>query len=203
MMERTAWRPGAAPNADGSRSQYHPWLRANKRKRSKERDRVVEAYLGDTVGAPRAQARSYRQNYQPAHWVITLNHKIIAAVGVMFWGFLLLALVVALLFAAKPVAAHGDAEWIAAGKYTNAAGQLCCGERDCGVFHDGKIATTPTGYRIDGVFRIYNSLLRTTTDVEVHELIPYSEATPSPDGQFWRCAWGGERKCFFAPPGQS
>lgn len=27
--------------------------------------------------------------------------------------------------------AHGPAEWIERGGYTNAVGQLCCGERDC------------------------------------------------------------------------
>jgi hypothetical protein len=30
--------------------------------------------------------------------------------------------------------------------------------------------------------------------------VPYQEAQPSPDGHYWRCAWGGTRKCFFAPP---
>jgi hypothetical protein len=199
-MQRTAWHPGGAPNADGSRSQYHPWRCANKRKRSKERDRVVEAYLGDTVGAPLAPMRTYRAQYPTVDWLKSLNHKIVAVVGVVFYSLLGIALLVSLFMAAKPARAHGDAAWIEAGKYTNAAGQLCCGERDCGVFHDGKITTTPAGYRIDGTFRIHNSLMRTTTDVEVHELIPYSEATPSPDGRFWRCAWGGERKCFFAPP---
>jgi hypothetical protein len=32
------------------------------------------------------------------------------------------------------------------------------------------------------------------------ETVPYQEAQPSPDGHYWRCAWGGARKCFFAPP---
>jgi hypothetical protein len=30
--------------------------------------------------------------------------------------------------------------------------------------------------------------------------VPFSEALPSPDGRYWRCQWGGSRKCFFAPP---
>jgi hypothetical protein len=30
--------------------------------------------------------------------------------------------------------------------------------------------------------------------------VPFSEALPSPDGNYWRCQWGGTRKCFFAPP---
>jgi hypothetical protein len=31
-----------------------------------------------------------------------------------------------------------------------------------------------------------------------NEFIPHSEAQPSPGG-YWRCEWGGQRKCFFAP----
>jgi hypothetical protein len=34
-----------------------------------------------------------------------------------------------------------------------------------------------------------------------HELVPFSEAQPSPDGEFWRCKRpDGGRRCFFAPP---
>jgi hypothetical protein len=36
--------------------------------------------------------------------------------------------------------------------------------------------------------------------VSIKETVPFSEATPSPDGRYWRCQWGGSRKCFFAPP---
>jgi hypothetical protein len=34
----------------------------------------------------------------------------------------------------------------------------------------------------------------------IRETVPFSEALPSPDGHYWRCQWGGSRKCFFAPP---
>jgi hypothetical protein len=33
-----------------------------------------------------------------------------------------------------------------------------------------------------------------------HEAIPFSEAQPSLDGEFWRCRRpDGSRRCFFAP----
>src|SRR6266496_648053 len=83
-----------------------------------------------------------------------------------------------------PALAHGPAEWIQRGGYKNAVGELCCGERDCFELADGDVTTTAAGYFIKSI----------------KETIPYSEATPSPDGKYWRCAWGGSRKCFFAPP---
>lgn len=96
--------------------------------------------------------------------------------------------------------AHGPAQWIQDGRFTNKAGELCCGERDCGewVKDSGRIVPTATGYRVDGWFR--GSIGGVPFTHEVHELIPYSEAQPSPDGVYWRCQWGGSRKCFFAPP---
>jgi hypothetical protein len=34
-----------------------------------------------------------------------------------------------------------------------------------------------------------------------NEMVPFSEAQPSPDGAFWRCKRpDGSRRCFFAPP---
>lgn len=79
---------------------------------------------------------------------------------------------------------HGDAEWIQRGGYKNAAGELCCGERDCFELADNDVMATPQGYFIKSI----------------KETVPYSEAAPSPDGKYWRCQWGGSRKCFFAPP---
>jgi hypothetical protein len=79
--------------------------------------------------------------------------------------------------------AHGPAEWIQRGGYKNAAGELCCGERDCFELADADVKVTPAGYHV----------------ISIGETVPFSEATPSPDGHFWRCAWGGQRKCFFAP----
>jgi hypothetical protein len=83
-----------------------------------------------------------------------------------------------------PALGHGPAEWIEKGGYKNPAGELCCGERDCFELTDAEVKVTPEGYYLPAI----------------KELIPFSEATPSPTGSYWRCYWGGKRKCFFAPP---
>jgi len=83
---------------------------------------------------------------------------------------------------AFPALAHGPAEWIQRGAYKNAVGELCCGERDCGEIAADDVKAVPGGYLIKSR----------------NEFIPHSEAQPSPGG-YWRCEWGGQRKCFFAP----
>lgn len=83
--------------------------------------------------------------------------------------------------------AHDEAQWIQDGNYKNAAGELCCGKRDCFELADGDVKITAAGYYV----------------VSMKETIPFHEATPSPDGRYWRCQWGGARKCFFAPPGST
>lgn len=77
--------------------------------------------------------------------------------------------------------AHGPAEWIQRGGYKNSAGELCCGERDCFELTADDVKITSAGYYI----------------ASTKEIVPFSEATPSPDGKYWRCQWGGSRKCFF------
>lgn len=74
--------------------------------------------------------------------------------------------------------------WINLGGYRNAAGELCCGERDCYELPDGDVMVTDVGYFVRSV----------------NETVPFHEVQPSPDGRYWRCQWGGARKCFFAPP---
>ena len=83
--------------------------------------------------------------------------------------------------------AHGPAAWIQQDGYKNGLGELCCGERDCVELAAADIQITPGGY-----------VVKATS-----ETIPFSEATPSPTGTFWRCDWGGQRKCLFAPPGST
>ena len=83
--------------------------------------------------------------------------------------------------------AHGPAEWIQRGGFKNALGELCCGERDCVEIGNADVKITPAGYLI----------------VSTKETVPFEEATPSPTGTYWRCYWGGKRKCFFAPPGST
>lgn len=80
--------------------------------------------------------------------------------------------------------AHGPAQWIQDGAYRNAVGDLCCGERDCSELADGDVTIIAAGYFIKSL----------------NETVPFHDATPSPDGRYWRCAWGGKRRCFFAGP---
>jgi hypothetical protein len=95
-----------------------------------------------------------------------------------------LALAAVLLSAALSLAgAHGPAEWIQRGGFRNAAGELCCGERDCAAISGDDVSITGAGYLVRSV----------------GETVPFSEALPSPDGHYWRCQWAGMRKCFFAP----
>lgn len=96
-----------------------------------------------------------------------------------------------LLLACLPAEAHDS--WISRGALRNAAGEWCCGEGDCFTI-SGKDVTA----RADG----YHATLR-LIDGQAYreEIVPYSEAQPSPDGDFWRCKRpDGSRRCFFAPP---
>jgi hypothetical protein len=93
-----------------------------------------------------------------------------------------LLLVGALVVIASEGCAHDS--WISRGAHRNAAGEWCCGEGDCVVVPGNQVSVTTTGYRL------YNN-----------EMVPFNEAQPSPDGEFWRCKRpDGSRRCFFAPP---
>ena len=84
-----------------------------------------------------------------------------------------------------PPHVHTDgSDWIRQGKHLNNKGESCCGLHDCTEIDGSGITTRPDGYYIKGL----------------RETVPYSEAKRSEDGKYWRCQWGGERKCFFAPP---
>lgn len=74
--------------------------------------------------------------------------------------------------------------WISRGGFKNIAGEWCCGEGDCFVVLPSDVSMNGVGYEILG-----------------HELVPFTETQPSPDGAFWRCKRpDGSRRCFFAPP---
>ncbi len=91
-----------------------------------------------------------------------------------------------------PAVAHNS--WISRGAHRNAAGEWCCGEGDCFVIPKEQVMTTGEGYVI-----IRSPLAG--IGPQMHETVPFSEAQPSPDGQFWRCKRpDGSRRCFFAPP---
>jgi hypothetical protein len=97
-------------------------------------------------------------------------------------GLVRLLVAALLLWLASPSFAHDS--WISRGALRNAAGEWCCGEGDCFVIPGRQVSVAPTGYRLPG-----------------GEVVPYSEAQPSPDGEFWRCKRpDGSRRCFFAPP---
>ena len=67
--------------------------------------------------------------------------------------------------------------WIQRGGFKNAAGELCCGERDCFELTDADVKITSAGYYV----------------VSIKETIPFSEATPSPDRHATGAANGAAR----------
>ena len=84
--------------------------------------------------------------------------------------------------------------WISRGGHRNAAGEWCCGEGDCFVVPKERIMMTGEGYVI-----IHGPLAG--IGPSMYESVPFAEAQPSPDGEFWRCKRpDGSRRCFFAPP---
>jgi hypothetical protein len=84
--------------------------------------------------------------------------------------------------------------WISHGKHRNAAGEWCCGAGDCFIVPKERVMMTGEGYVV-----IQGPLAG--VGPQFHEVVPFSEAQPSPDGEFWRCRRpNGSRRCFFAPP---
>ena len=91
------------------------------------------------------------------------------------------------LYSVKITVAHDNpTDWIGQEKRTNAAGALCCGKGDCFPFTVDQVGVMPDGYHFpDG------------------EIVPFGKAAPSTDHFYWKCVWGGETKCVFAPMGAS
>lgn len=129
------------------------------------------------------------------------DHSIVGTLA-RCWGFWIafLILIGGLLFSCSS-RAHDNAQWIQNGNYKNAVGELCCGKRDCGLYVGGTIEHEAGGYRVNATFQVGDGAGAVTYHVE--EFVPESDATPSPTGDYWRCQWGGSRKCFFAPPGST
>jgi hypothetical protein len=84
-----------------------------------------------------------------------------------------------------PAKAHGPAEWIQSGKYKNAAGELCCGEVDCGEKIAGTVEARADGYHVNATFRI-TAPTGTVVTEEVHEIVPYHKVQPSPQRKYLR-----------------
>jgi hypothetical protein len=90
--------------------------------------------------------------------------------------------------------AYAHDSWISRGQFRGPQnGEWCCGASDCFVVpsasvkpgNEGFVLSTPSG----GNEPAANS-----------ETVPYKEALPSADGQYWRCHRpNGTRRCFFAP----
>src|ERR1700693_6368808 len=89
-------------------------------------------------------------------------------------------LVILSLTVASLALAHDS--WISRGALRNAAGEWGCGEGDCFLIPSRQVSITRTGYHLPN-----------------GETVPFNEAQPSPDGEFWRCKRAdGSRRCFFA-----
>jgi len=96
---------------------------------------------------------------------------------------------------------HGPAQWIADEHAKGIDGSLCCGEQDCGWISQRDVTATDQGYHIHGLVHVVPPSGQAFT-YYVEEVVPYSEAQPSPTGDYWRCSWPtqADRKCMFAPP---
>jgi hypothetical protein len=90
--------------------------------------------------------------------------------------------ILALALVALPADAHDF--WINHGAYKSPVdGTHCCGDNDCRALSPEEVKITPRGYMLTG-----------------GELVPFSEAQTSEDGEYWRCKrYDGSRRCFFAP----
>lgn len=53
-----------------------------------------------------------------------------------------LFVIAVLILLVMPAHGHGDGAWIGQGGYRNAAGELCCGERDCFELAAGDVRVT-------------------------------------------------------------
>lgn len=99
---------------------------------------------------------------------------------------LVVALLVGLLFAAVAHSHDNPTDWIGQERRMNAQKQLCCGEGDCFSFTVDQVKVMPDGYHFpDG------------------EVVPFNKIAPSIDNLYWKCVWGGDTKCTFAPLGAS
>ena len=87
---------------------------------------------------------------------------------------------------AAPAIAHDS--WLNSKR--SKTGESCCGENDCSVLPPRQVSARPDGYHI---WVLDGERLRA-------EIVPYAEALPSQDNQFWRCRRpDGSRRCFFRP----
>jgi hypothetical protein len=67
--------------------------------------------------------------------------------------------------------------------------RYCCGDNDIKHLEPSEVHVRPDGYKLD----------------DSGETVPYAQAQPSPDGEYWVFRWGNpvRTQCFFAPVGAS
>ncbi len=95
------------------------------------------------------------------------------------------AFLVAAAFLTLSSLAYAHDHWISQGGFRNTVGEWCCGAGDCFSIPGENISISAGGYVVRNL----------------NEVVPFSEAQPSPDGGYWRCKRpDGSRRCFFAPP---
>lgn len=92
-------------------------------------------------------------------------------------------IILAAFLIAHPGLAQPHSFWINWGGYKSPTGEHCCGDDDCKELSADQVKITPRGYALTS-----------------GELVPFSEAQQSEDGNYWRCKrYDGSRRCFFAP----
>jgi len=95
--------------------------------------------------------------------------------------------------------------WISRNNYKNPAGEWCCGAEDCGIVSPDAVKAIKGGYSLRGPVTYGMGVTGNEADGPTHseqlnEVVPYSQALPSPDGAYWRCKRpDGSPRCFFAP----
>jgi hypothetical protein len=85
-----------------------------------------------------------------------------------------------------PVHAHDDAMWIELGGYLDAAGNRCCGPKDCYRAPAGAIVRTADGWMTPSTGRRWRR--------------GEPGLYPSEDITAWWCVRDGEVYCIFVPP---
>ena len=104
----------------------------------------------------------------------------------------------------QPAAGHDF--WMNVEKYKNPkTGIPCCGTGDCGILSEGSIRPLPGYYHIKGTWTKGASITGNPVDgptviEDIDEMVPFSEALPSPDGTPWRCENNIQKtRCLFVP----
>jgi hypothetical protein len=97
--------------------------------------------------------------------------------------FLTLTAALSAILLSTPLLAHDS--WISRGQFRGPQnGEWCCGASDCFVVPASSVKPGNNGFELSATA----------------EMVPYKEALPSADGQYWRCHRpNGTRRCFFAP----